>query len=312
MATKTEQQVTGKPSKQVDEVRKYWLESAAAAPGHESLEAARDFGENWERLTAEPRGVDYIETEAGGVEAMWAVPKGCVTDRIILCFHGGGFFSGSMYTHRKLFGHFAKAIGCRALLLNYSRTPEHQYPTQVNEGLAAYKWLLDQGIKANHIALAGDSAGANLSITTLVLARDKGLPLPAASMPFGGWFDMAGTGESRIYNADKDALFTVQWINDMAGMLVGEKGNPKDPYVSPVYADLKGLPPIYLQAGGNEMLLDDSTLLAEHARKAGVDVSFDIFPDMQHTFHMAAGRAPESNDAIARYAKWVKPKLGLA
>ncbi|MHA4810218.1 alpha/beta hydrolase [Flavitalea flava] len=312
MTTGKDQQVAGKPSKQVDEVRKYWLESAAAAPNHESLDAARDFGENWQRLTAEPGGVDYIETDAGGVEAMWAVPKGCTADRVILCFHGGGFFSGSMYTHRKLFGHFAKAIGCRALILNYSRSPEHQYPTQVNEALAAYKWLLDQGIGAKHIAFAGDSAGGNLSITTLLLARDKGLPLPAAGMPFGAWLDMEGSGESYVYNAGKDALFTAAWISQMAGMFVGEKGNPKDPYASPVYADLTGLPPVYLQAGGDEMLLDDSTLFAERARKAGIDVSFDIFPGMQHTFHMAAGRAPESNEAIARYAKWVKPKLGLA
>jgi monoterpene epsilon-lactone hydrolase len=311
MTTKMEQKVPGKPSKQVEEISKYWLQSAAAAPHHESLDAARDFGENWESLTAEPQGVDYIETDAGGVQAMWAVPKGCKEDRVILCLHGGGFFSGSMYTHRKLFGHFAKSIGCRALILNYSRSPEHQHPAQVNDSLAAYKWLLDQGIRAQHIALAGDSAGGNLAITTLLLARDRGLPMAAASMPFCAWFDMVGVGESRESNSGKDVLFNIQWIKDMAGMVIGEKGNPKDPYASPIYADLKGLPPIYLQAGGDEMLLDDSTLLAERARKAGIEVRLDVFPGMQHTFHMAAGRAPESNDAISRYAEWVKPKLGL-
>lgn len=311
MSTKIEQKLAVKPSKQVEAVAKYWRQSAEAASSHESLEAARDYGENWEALTAEPGGVDYIETDAGGVQAMWLVPKGCIEDRVLLCNHGGGFFSGSMYTHRKMFGHFAKSIGCRALILNYRRSPEHQHPAQVNDSLAAYKWLLDQGIKPNHIALAGDSAGGNLAITTLLLARDKGLPMAAACMPFCAWFDMVGTGESMVANSGKDALFTIQWIKDMAGMFIGEKGNLKDPYASPVYADLKGLPPIYLQVGGDEMLLDDSTLLAERARKAGVEVRVDVFPGMQHTFHMAAGRAPESNDAIAKYAGWVKPKLGL-
>ncbi len=311
MISTKEQIAPVRSSKQVEAVREYWLRSAAAAPFHESLEAMRDFGENWAVLTAEPEGVDYIETNAGGVPAMWAVPKGCREDRVILCFHGGGFFSGSMYTHRKMFGHFAKQIGCRSLIVNYSRSPENIHPTQVNNALAAYQWLLDQGLQSNHIAFTGDSAGGNLSITTLLLARDKGLPMPAATMPFCAWFDMAGTGGSMKYNGDKDALFNVEWIKNMAGMFLGQKGDPKDPYASPVYADLRGLPPIYLQAGGNEMLLDDSTMLAEQATKAGVDVRFDIFPGMQHTFHMAAGRAPEADDAIARYAEWVKPKLGL-
>lgn len=311
MTTKAIQEIPVNPSKQVDAVRQYWFQSAAAAAFHESLDAARDYGENWEALTAEPGGVDYIETDAGGVQAMWTVPKGCKEDRVILCFHGGGFFSGSMYTHRKMFAHFAKQIGCRALIVNYSRSPEYVHPAQVNDALAAYRWLLDQKINANHIAFTGDSAGGNLSITTLLLARDKGLPLPAAAMPFCAWLDMAGTGGSMKYNGDKDALFNVAWIKDMAGMFLGANGDVKDPYASPVYADLSGLPPVYLQAGGYEMLLDDSTMLAERAKKAGVDVRLDVFPGMQHTFHMAAGRAPESNDAIVRYAEWVKPKLGL-
>lgn len=306
-----EQDIPVKPSKQVEEVKKYWLQSAAAAPFHESLDAARDYGENWEALTAEPGGVDYIETDAGGVPAMWAVPKECREDRVILCFHGGGFFSGSMYTHRKMFGHFAKQIGCRALLVNYSRSPENVHPVQVNNAFTAYQWLLGQGIKSNHIAFTGDSAGGNLSITTLLLARDKSLPMPAATMPFCAWFDMTGAGGSMKYNGDKDALFNVEWIKNMAGMFLGANGDPRDPYASPVYADLRGLPPVFLQAGGYEMLLDDSQMLADRLSKAGVEVRFDIFPEMQHTFHMAAGRAPEANDAIARYAEWVKPKLGL-
>jgi len=307
-----EPKATVRPSKQVEEVGNWWSKVTSKADSHESLDAARDFGENWAGLTAEPGGVDYIETDAGGVLAMWAVPKGCSGDRVIVGLHGGGFFSGSMYTHRKFYAHIAKAIGCRALILNYRRSPEHQHPAQVNDSLTAYRWLLDQGIQPNHIAFAGDSAGGGLSITTLLLARDKGLPLPAATMPISGWFDYQATGDSMESNNGKDLLLNREWVRSMAGMFLGEKGNPRDPYVSPLYADLKGLPPIYMQAGGDEVLLDDSVRLAERARKAGIDVRLDIFPGMQHTFQMAAGRAPESDDSILRFAEWVKPKLGLA
>jgi acetyl esterase/lipase len=311
MKTENEQQMLAKPSKQVEEVGKWWLKMVAASAELKSLDEIRDFGENWEALTAEPRDVDYIETDAGGVRAMWAVPKECTEDRVVLCLHGGGFFSGSMYTHRKLYGHFAKNIGCRGLIVHYRRSPENVHPAQVNDALAAYQWLLAQGIAANHIAFAGDSAGGGLSITAALLARDKGLPLPAAIMPFSAWFDMEATGASMESNSLNDLLLNKEWVKSMAGMFLGEKGDAKDPYASPLYANLEGLPPVYIQVGGAEVLLDDSLQLTELARNAGVDVSLDIFPGMQHSFQMAAGRAPEADDSISRFVEWVKPKLGL-
>ena len=311
MATKNEQLTLDKPSKQVEEVGKYWLTVVAASAENLSLDEMRDFNENWEALTAEPGGVDYVETDAGGVPAMWVSPKGCNEDRVVLYFHGGGFISGSMYTHRKLCGHFAKAIGCRVLIINYRRTPEYAYPAQIDDALAAYQWLLSQGITPGHIALAGDSAGGGLAIGVALLIRDKGLPLPAAIMPFSAWFDMESTGASLVLNSEKDLLFNIPWIQNMAAMYIGEKGDPRDPYASPLYAELAGLPPIYMHVGEDEMLLDDSVRLAERARNAGIDVSLDIFPGMQHSFQMAAGRAPEADDSISRFTKWVKPKLGL-
>jgi len=306
-----EKKIIDKPSKQVEAVGNWWRTGAAAADKHESLEEARDFGEGWANLTKEPGGVDFTETNAGGVPAMWAVPKKCKEDRVILCLHGGGFFSGSMYTHRKLFAHFAKDIGCRALILQYRYSPEHPYPAQLEDSISAYKWLLDQGIKPEHIAFAGDSAGGNLCITTMLLARDRKLPLPAAVMPISPWYDMEVILDSLVYNNGKDLLFTKEWIKAIANMYLGEKGNPRDPYANPLYADLRGLPPIYIQVGGDELLLDDSVALASRAKEAGVDVRVDIYQGMQHTFQMAVGRAPESNDAVARYVEWIKPKLGL-
>jgi len=276
-----------------------------------SLEEQRDLIDDWAVITAEPRGVDYAETEAGGVPALWAVPKGAAQDRVILSIHGGGFITGSMYTHRKLFGHIAKASGARALIVNYRLAPEHVHPAPLDDIVSAYRWLLSEGVKPAHIAFAGDSSGGGLAVTAQLRAREQGLPLPAASMPISPWVDMEVTGESMISNRDKDALFTKEMVQSLAATFLGPLGNRRDPLANPLYADLRGLPPIYIQVGGDEMNRDDGVQLAQHARKAGVDVRIDIFPEQQHTFQMGAGRAPEADHAIRKLAQWVRPKLGL-
>jgi len=275
-----------------------------------SLDEQRDMIERWPVIAAEPRGIDYIETEVGGVTALWAAPKGCAEDRVVLCAHGGGFMTGSMYSHRKFFGHLAKAIGCRALIPDYRRSPEHAFPAALDDMVAAYRWLLDQGLEANHIALAGDSSGGGLIIASQLRVRDVGLPMPAASLPISPWLDMAVTGESIASNFGKDALFTKEMIQGLARAVLGD-ADPRDPFASPLYADLSGLAPIYIQVGGDEMIRDDSVRIAERAKKAGVDVRLDVFPGQQHTFQMAAGRAPLADEAIRRMADWVRPKLGL-
>jgi epsilon-lactone hydrolase len=305
------------PSKQSQPLKNHYRTSAAAgrATPPMPLDEFRDLIEHWGDVTAEPGGVDYIETDAGGVPAMWVVPKECTEDRVIVCLHGGGFVTGSIYTHRKLFGHLAKAVGARALSVRYRRTPEHQHPAPVDDATAAYRWLLDQGISADHIALAGDSAGGGLTITTMLRARERGLPTAAALMPLSPWFDMELTGESLVSNQNTDVLFggdEPMDLDALVNMLLGEGGSRKDPLANPLYADLAGLPPIYIQVGGEEMLLDDSRRLAEHARNAGVDVRLDIFTAQQHTFQMSAGYAPEADEAIRRLAEWARPKLGLA
>ena len=268
--------------------------------------------EHWGDVTAEPGGVDYIETNAGGVPALWAVPKGCAEDRVLLCMHGGGYVTASMYTHRKVYGHLAKAIGCRALILHYRRAPEHVHPAPVDDAVAAYRWLFDQGIAPGHVALTGDSAGGALAVTTLLRARERNLPMPAATMPLSPWVDLEITGETLVSNREKDAIVQKEVVEVMAATFLGEGGNRRDPLANPLYADLKGLPPMYIQVGGDETLLDDSRRLREHAKKAGVDVRLDEFPEMQHVFHFSAGHAPEADDAIRKLAEWVRPKLGLA
>ena len=267
----------------------------------------------WDLLTGEPGGVDYLEIDAGGVPALWAVPHGTAHDGpALLCFHGGGFVGGSMFTHRKMFAHLAKAIGVRALSVDYTLLPQGGvFPRPVVEGVAAYQWLLDQDIPAGQIAFAGDSAGGQLAMTVQLRARGQGLPLPAATMLISPWTDLEMTGESLDYNKGKDAIFNKQWIIDMAAAFLNGH-DPRDPGAGPLRADLSGFGPLYIQVGDQELLLDDSRMLAKHARQAGVDVQIDEFPGQQHSFQMAAGLAPEADDAINRFAAWARPKLGIA
>jgi acetyl esterase/lipase len=263
-------------------------------------------------LAAEPRGVDYIETEAGEVPALWAVPKNCAEDRVLLCSHGGGYVTGSMFSHRKLYAHLAKAVGCRALIVDYGLAPEHVHPGPVNDMAKAYRWLLDQGIKPNHIAFVGDSAGGALAVTTILRAREQGLPMPAATMPLSPWFDMDGSNPSFETNRENDVLVAREMVQGMATTFLGEGGNKNDPLVNPLRGDLRGLPPAYIQVGGYETLLDDSRNLAEAIRRADGEVKLDVVPEMQHVFHFMAGAAPEADEAIRQLAAWVKPKLGLS
>jgi len=288
-----------------------WSAALAANP-QMPLDELRLMFEHSGDVTAEPGGVDYLETDAGGVPAMWTVPKGCAEDRVVLCLHGGGYVAASMYTHRKVYAHLAKAIGCRALIPHYRRAPEHIHPAPVEDAAASYEWLLDQGITPGHIALAGDSAGGALAVTTLLRARERGLPMATATMPLSPWVDMESTGETLSSNRAKDVLVQKEVVEAMASTFLGERGDRRDPLANPLFADLKGLPPMYIQVGGDETLLDDSRRLADRARAAGVDVRLEVFPEMQHVFHFAAGHAPEADHAIRKLADWVRPKLGLS
>jgi len=302
--------MSSKQSEELKALYKSWVAAMTANPAME-LDALRGMFEHWGDVTAEPGGVDYIEVAANDTPALWAVPKGCTADRVLLCTHGGGYVTGSMYTHRKMFGHIAKAVGCRALIVHYRRAPEFVHPGPVDDVVRCYRWLLDQQIKPQHIALIGDSAGGGLAVTTLLRARENGLPMPAATMPLSPWVDMEASGETFSVNSNKDVLVSRQIIQAMAGTFLGQAGNPKDPLASPIYADMTGLPPIYIQVGGDETLLDDSKRLAANARKAGVNVTVDVYPEMQHVFHFLAGTAPEADEAIGKLARWVRPKLGL-
>jgi acetyl esterase/lipase len=267
--------------------------------------------ESWGTLTAEPGAVDYLEFAVGGMRAMWAVPDERDDDRVLLWFHGGGFIGGSVYTHRKMCGHLAKALGARVLSFEYRLLPEGVHPAPVDDAVVAYRWLLDQGFAPARIAFGGDSSGGGLAITAQLRAREQGLPLPAAALLMSPWVDMEVSGESFGSNWAKEAFFYRELVLALARGFLGPEGDPRDPLANPLHADLVGLAPTYVQVGGDETLLDEGRQLAERLSGAGVDTRFEVFEAQQHTFQMAAGKAPEADDAIRKLAEWARPHMGL-
>ncbi|MDB5699606.1 MAG: hypothetical protein JWN69_2410 [Alphaproteobacteria bacterium] len=286
--------------------------TARMGTGTMELPQIREMFEGWGALATEPENMEYAEINLGGVRCLRAMEKGLDDKmRVLLCFHGGGFVCGSVESHRKMFAHIAKALGCKAAIVDYDRTPDNPHPGILNQCVAAYADLLAKGYKPEHIAIIGDSAGGNLSIATLVLAKLLGYPMPAATVPLSPWLDMEPTAETMQTKADVDAFVAPDAVRFMASMYLGAGQDPAGPLASPLYADVSGLPPILIQVGGHEALLGDSERLEANARKAGVDVTLQVYPEMQHVFQLMAGKAPEADDAVAKIVAWLKPKLDL-
>jgi acetyl esterase/lipase len=262
-------------------------------------------------MAGEPEGVTFESVDAGGVPAIWAIPAQGADDRVLEYFHGGGYVIGSAETHQRVAGHLANAIGCRVLDVDYGLAPENPHPGPVEDGVKAYRWLLDQGYRPEHIAISGDSAGGGLTLATVLKLNADGLPQPAAAVPLSPWTDMEGQGESVQTNEERDVLLTVDALKGMSDMFLSG-GDARDPLASPVHGDYRGICPLYIQVGGDEILLDDARRVAAKARADGVDVQLDEFPEMQHVFQLSAGNLPEADDAIARIGAYLRPRLGLA
>ncbi|WP_137389675.1 alpha/beta hydrolase [Rhodoligotrophos defluvii] len=287
------------------------LADRCAAHPDMDLETMRDVFERLHQVTPEPEAVTYKEDNASGVPVLWCIPDDGASDRVLMHSHGGGFMVLSMHTDRKLAGHIAKAVGIRALVLDFRLAPKHPFPAQIEDAVTAYRWLLDQGIRPEHIVSEGHSAGGNLCTSMVLKLRREGLPLPAAIMPTSPWYDMELKGATLDSLADKDAIVQRPILDGMVGAFLGDTP-PNDPLANPLHADLTGLPPILIHTGEHETLLDDTHRFAARAQQAGVDVTVRIGPEMQHSYIYLAGRAPEADDALAHMRHWVRPKLGLS
>lgn len=244
------------------------------------------------------------------MDGEWIAGSNAPDDKALLYFHGGGFRLGSVSSHRELIARISEACGCRMLAINYRLAPEYRFPAPLEDALAAYGWMLDQGLRLENIALAGDSAGGNLVLSTMLGLRERGLPLPATGVLMSPWTDLAATGETYVSRADADPIHQRPMILALAKNYLGEGGDPRDPLASPLYADLAGLPPLLIQVGDRETVLADSTMFAEKARAAGVDVELQVWDGMIHVFQMFA-ELPEAHRAIASIAEFLKRHLHM-
>jgi monoterpene epsilon-lactone hydrolase len=256
-------------------------------------------------------GTTVEPIDVGAVPSEWVRPAAAVApDSCILYLHGGGYVIGSCNTHRALASHLAGRTGLPVLVVGYRLGPEHPFPAAVDDALVAYEWLLAEGYEPGRIVVAGDSAGGGLALATLLALRDRGRPLPALGVPISPWTDLTLSGESMTSMADRDPMVTRPGLQRMADWYVGG-ADPKEPLVSPLFADPAGLPPLLVHVGEVEVLRDDAIRFAERASAAGVDVTLEVWPEMIHVWHVFGPDVPESEAAVARVAEFIAARLGL-
>jgi epsilon-lactone hydrolase len=255
-----------------------------------------------------PSGTSVAAVDAGGVPAEWVAAAGVSGDRVLMYLHGGAYQIGSPATLRHLIGLLSDAARARVLSVDYRLAPEHPFPAAVNDTLTAYRWLLANGADPARIAIAGDSAGGGLTLGALVALRDAGDSLPAAAVAMSPWTDLALTGESLRTRAEADIMLRPAGMRETADTYLAGQ-DPRHPYASPLYADLRGLPPLLIQVGDAEVILDDSTRFAARASDAGVDVTLEVWDEMPHVWHAFAGLLPEADQAVARIGSWLRERL---
>ncbi len=248
---------------------------------------------------------DVTPVNERGIKGEWNV----WTDdpqHTVYYLHGGGYVACSPATHRAFTTHLSRAANAKVFSLDYRRAPEHRFPAAVKDAVEAYRWLLENGESPSNIIIGGDSAGGGLALATLISLRDAKLPLPRAAFLLSPWTDLACTGESLDANEKTDPLFFAETIRRVAPIYYGT-ASPRDPLVSPLYADLSGLPPLLIYASDIEALLDDSTRLADRAAQFGVEVDLRIWPGLPHVWPIyIAFKLPEASTAIDEIAEFIK------
>jgi acetyl esterase/lipase len=261
-----------------------------------------------ERVFPTPADVAIETVQAPERPAEWLRPPGVRTDAAVLYLHGGGYVIGSPRSHRHLAAAIGRAAGTAALLLDYRLAPEHPFPAALEDAVAAFRWLLARGIAPERIVVAGDSAGGGLTVATLLALRDRKLPRAGGGVCISPWVDLTCSGATYATKKDVDPIVTRESVAMMAQAYAGA-GDPKGPLLSPLYADLRGLPPLLVQVGSEEVLLDDALGLGERARAAGVDVTVREWPTMIHVWHWFLPMLAEAERAIADVGAFVRARL---
>lgn len=269
----------------------------------------RDVGEALSPLKTDgltPRTID-LRPEGPPLRATWLEPAE-VGPQVLLYLHGGGYVFGSLRTHGNLIGALARASRARTLALEYRLAPEHPAPAAIEDAVLAYRHLLSEGVAPERIVISGDSAGGGLTLLLLLALRSLGLPLPAAAVPISPWVDLGCSGESFVTNAELDFVGIEHCRMAAASFLGGRDAS--DPAISPLFADLMGLPPLLVHAGGRETLVDQIRAFVARARSASLDVTYAEYPEMVHVWHLHRGVTPEAQQAIDEIGRFVVARAG--
>jgi monoterpene epsilon-lactone hydrolase len=289
-------------------IKRWLIQNIKNAPLPTSIQEARVHLEgmsSWVPLPADTR-VEPIE--AGGVPGEWVSAPDADPENRILCLHGGGYTMGSSKATHVLASWFSTASKSRALVIDYRLAPEHPFPAALEDTIAAYRWLLDQGIPSRRIVIVGLSAGGGLALSALVSLRDADVELPAGAVLISPWTDLVGTGNSTITRAEADPWLTNE-MNRYHAVFYAGGTDLHHPLISPVYADLHGLPPLLIHVGSDEIMLDDSVRVADKAKAAGVEVTLEIWEGMWHVWHAFASRLPEAQQAIDTIGVFIRQTL---
>lgn len=253
----------------------------------------------------------YAQIQAvneNGVRGEWVTAKDAASQHTIYYLHGGGYILGSPELYRPFTATLAKAAQAKVFALDYRLAPEHRFPAAVDDAVVGYRWLLAQGIRPANILLSGDSAGGGLTLATLVRLRAEGVPLPTAAVLLSPWTDLAATGKSLQTNEATDPMFYAETFTRVAPIYLGE-ASALEALASPLYADLKGLPPLLLFVSKSECLLDDSLRLAAKARAAGVSVDLQVWDDLPHVWPALVKLLPEARAALQLIVQFTQRHL---
>ena len=273
------------------------------------VETARGHFEKIARMFLVPAlGVELEKTQIAGVNVDWLRPKNARRDKVLLYLHGGAYVMGSPRTHRQLVGHTVRAAGVIAVVPDYRLAPEHPYPAAIDDALAVYRGLLESGFNAEDIIIGGDSAGGGLTVATLLNLRHAGLPMPTAAVLLSPFLDVTGSGESAQTRADRDPWFNVADLHVVAGYYCADEQEWGNPLISPVFANVAGMPPMLIHVGDDEILLSDSTRLAAKLEAAGIAVELEVWPEMWHVFQMFIGKMPEAKAAVKKIAAYIQER----
>ncbi len=277
---------------------------------HTSVAAFRELAEAGNRRMANmlPDGLKVEPFDLAGMHAEWLIPAETKKGKVIVYTVGGGYVSGTCSDHRSLVAKVAQATGVAILMFNHRFAPEHPYPAALGDSLSVYRWLMDQGTAPENSLIMGESAGDGLCLVTLLALHDQGLPLPVAGVALSPWTDLKLTGES--YRTQARVCISPPGMAQICGKYYYGDHDPTEPWISPLYGDLHGLPPLFISVGDYETMRDDSTRFAAKAKAAGVDTTPVVGRKMIHCYPLMSPMFPEATQALNEICAFIKKHLG--